>query len=301
MQRRKPDRAALDKHVADQRGLFTRAQAAACGYSDYQIRRRRRSGEWVTVLGPVLADRGFQVTPATRDVASQLALPGSVLAGPSAARWHEMEVDSEDTYVMVGRHHRVQVPGVHAFRESLAAEDLCLVGDLFLTTPDRTVFDCARVLPDPAALDLLDRALQHGWTSVPRFGDRLSGFTSRHGAPRLVKLLRAAALGARSAAERLAARLLQRAGIWGWLANEPIADRWGTICVGDIVFPRPMLLIELEGRAEEPVHRDRERLNRLVAAGWTALRFTWFDLTNRPDYVVATIRAMLDRLGANCR
>jgi Transcriptional regulator, AbiEi antitoxin/Protein of unknown function (DUF559) len=305
MDQRKPDRATLDKHAADQHGLFTRAQAAACGYSEYQIRRRRNSGEWITVLGPVLADRGVQVTPLIRDIAVQLALPGSVLAGPSAARWHRMDIDSAETFVVVSRDRQVRLAGVHAFRESLPADDVCRVGEAFVTNPERTVFDCVRVLPDVAALALLDQALRQGWTSVPGFGDRLRAFTSRRGAPRMVKLLRTAALGARSAAERLASRLLQRAGIWGWLANEPISDRWGVVCVGDIVFPRAMLLIELDGRSS-PVETarlngNRERQNRLAAAGWTVLRFTWFDLTTRPDYVVATIRAMLDRLGAGSR
>src|SRR5262245_46655723 len=129
MDQRKPDRVALDKHAADQRGLFTRAQAGACGYSEYQIRRRRTSGEWITVLGPVLADRGVQVTPLTRDVAVQLALPGSVLAGPSAARWHRMEVDSAETFVVVRRDRRVRLAGVHAFRESLPADDVSRVDE----------------------------------------------------------------------------------------------------------------------------------------------------------------------------
>ena len=38
-----------------------------------------------------------------------------------------------------------------------------------------------------------------------------------------------------------------------------------------------------------------DRKNRLVAAGWTVLRFTWWDLTQRPDYVVASICAMMIR------
>jgi hypothetical protein len=36
--------------------------------------------------------------------------------------------------------------------------------------------------------------------------------------------------------------------------------------------------------------RDRQRQNSLVALGWTVLRFTWADLTQRPAYVLATVR-----------
>jgi very-short-patch-repair endonuclease len=38
---------------------------------------------------------------------------------------------------------------------------------------------------------------------------------------------------------------------------------------------------------------DRFKGNALVGAGWTLLRFTWHDLTNRPEYVIAQIRAAL--------
>ena len=43
----------------------------------------------------------------------------------------------------------------------------------------------------------------------------------------------------------------------------------------------------------ERFQRDRSRQNRLVAAGWTVLRFTWRDLVERPGYVVRTIRDVI--------
>jgi len=78
--------------------------------------------------------------------------------------------------------------------------------------------------------------------------------------------------------------------------------RTGFIGIGDIVFDILKLVVEVDGWAfhttPERFQRDRGRQNRLVAAGWTVLRFTWRDLVERPGYVLATIRAMLDRLGA---
>ena len=46
----------------------------------------------------------------------------------------------------------------------------------------------------------------------------------------------------------------------------------------------------------ERFQRDRTRQNRLVAAGWTVLRFTWNDLRDRPNGVIAEIRAVIARL-----
>ena len=60
-----------------------------------------------------------------------------------------------------------------------------------------------------------------------------------------------------------------------------------------MVFPGAKLVVEVDGLAHhvtpDRFQADRQRQNRLVAAGWTVLRFTWRDLTERPGYVVATI------------
>jgi len=97
-------------------------------------------------------------------------------------------------------------------------------------------------------------------------------------------------------------RLLRNGRITGWAANVEIRDADGFIGIGDIVFDILKLVVEVDGWAfhttPERFQRDRGRQNRLVAAGWTVLRFTWRDLVERPGYVLATIRAMLDRLGA---
>jgi very-short-patch-repair endonuclease len=108
--------------------------------------------------------------------------------------------------------------------------------------------------------------------------------------------------GARSPAERLLVGILRRAGISGWVANHQITDASGPIGDGDIVFPALRLVLELDGWAyhitPDRFRSDRERQNRLVAAGWTVLRFTWHDVTSRPDYVIAAVNAMISRLSA---
>jgi hypothetical protein len=282
----------LAKFTGAQDGLFSRAQARQCGFSQYQIRRRLETGEWQAVLGDIYALGGARVTPRLRDLAAHLAVPGAVLGGPSAARWHGMALGNVGTYVLVGRRHRVRLAGVEVIHDRINAADIWLLDNVYVTAPSRTVLDCLRVLPDPVAGEMLDRALRAGWTSLDDIGARVRSLAGRHGAPRLVRIVGAAAANARSASERLAVSLLRKAGIWGWLPNEPIADRWGVVAIGDIVFPRVRLLIELDGTF------DRVRHNRLAAAGWTVLRLTWYELVARPEWVVATVRQALGRLGA---
>jgi hypothetical protein len=295
-----PDRAALDAYATRQSGVFSRAQAAECGYSARAIRAQLHNGAWVPVLRHVFAPRAVAVTPHVRDVAAQLVVPGSILAGPSAARWHGVTVPSAATFVLADPTYRGRPVGVHIMRDMIAADDLCVLDGRLVTTLDRTVFDCARILPDQSAIQLLEFALQHCWTTLPRLSERVQACTGRHGTPRLVQLLRTAAIGSHTASARLAIRLLQRAGIWGWLAKEPISDRWGLICVGDIVFSKPSLVLLLDPGPPPDQDQDRwlrQREERLAAAGWATLKLTWGDLAGRPDDVVATIRATLDRLG----
>jgi very-short-patch-repair endonuclease len=173
------------------------------------------------------------------------------------------------------------------------------------TSRVRTVVDCLRLLPERAAVDLLDRALQQGWITLAELRRAATGYIGRAGAPRLARLARLAGSGARSAAERVAVRLLRDAGITGWTANAPVHDDDGLIGLVDVAFESVKLALEFDGWAyhvtPDRFISDRRRQNRLVAAGWTVLRFTWRDLAERPEYVIGTITAMLARLGRRPR
>jgi len=289
----------------DQAGLFTRRQALECGFSRYQVRRRLAVGVWRPVLGPVFALAGLRVTVATRDRAAQLALPGAVLGGPSAARWWGVEVPDDGSTVFLDQRRQQRLFGVRVLRDPLAERDVEIVDGVLVTTRARAVFDCLRLLPDNDAVNLLDRAMQQGWITVAELADRVRAHAGRLGAPRLARLTRLAGSGARSAAERVAVRLLRDAGITGWTANVPVHDDDGLIGLVDVAFEAVKLALEFDGWAyhvtPDRFTSDRRRQNRLVAAGWTVLRFTWRDLTERPEYVIATITAMLARLGRRPR
>jgi very-short-patch-repair endonuclease len=53
------------------------------------------------------------------------------------------------------------------------------------------------------------------------------------------------------------------------------------------------IIVELDGQqfhGRDRFQADRTRDQRLVAAGYVVLRFTWDDLINRPDDVIERIR-----------
>jgi len=297
--REAPDRGALDSLTEDQHGVFTRTQASACGFTNHQITRRIREGDWVVVRRGVLAERGRPLTPKLHDIAALLLKPEAVLGGPSAARWHDIEVPSDATYLVVEHRRARPGDGSGLHMDRLPPEDICPMGRFRITTLERTIFDCVRVLPDPAAEDLLSVALEKGWTTLSGFGDRVSSFSSRHGAPRLVRLLQNASTDNHAVSKRMATKLLHLAGLWGWKANQPIEDRWGLVCIGDIVFAGPRLLLDLSA-GDDPT-RDDNRHNRLLIEGWTIIRLTWVDLAERPGETVADIRMTLASLGAHAR
>jgi very-short-patch-repair endonuclease len=277
-------------------GVFTRAHARSCGFSAYQIQRRLRTGEWQRVLG-ALAMAGLQITPAVRDRAAQLSVPRSILAGPSAARTWQMSVPDERPYLYVGRRGGSRVVGIRLLFETPDPADVSLYQGLPTTSRAAAVVDCLRLLPEPAAVALADRALQQRWLSLEDLVARTRARVGRPGSTQLCRLVRMVSGGERSAGERLLHRLFRKSDITGWRANVEIRDAAGLIGVVDVAFSRVRLAIEVDGWAfhttPDRFQRDRQRQNRLIAAGWTVLRFTWHDLTDRPDYVLATVRALL--------
>lgn len=296
------DEQRLHRRSASRLGLFTRADATACGFTPYQIRRRVGCGEWQRVRGSVFAFRGSRLTPQVLAAAAHLAAPRSVIAGPSAALWYALPVahreSRREVWLWTGTNGRGAVAGARLLRDPLADGDVRRVDGVLVTGPGRTVFDCLRLLPEGAALTLLDRALHCGWTCPDELAERVRSRAGWRGTARVAQLLFAAA-GSRSEAERAAAVLLGSAGITGWVANARIHDRVGLIGYGDIVFSSARLVIEIDGWAyhgdRARFQRDRTRQNRLVADGWTVLRFTWDDLTRRPADTVAAVRAALRR------
>ena len=73
-------------------------------------------------------------------------------------------------------------------------------------------------------------------------------------------------------------------------------------CIGliDAAYPDLSLAIEVDGyefhSSPEAFQHDRTRQNRLVALGWTVLRFTWADVVRQAAMVASTIRDAISRL-----
>ena len=125
----------------------------------------------------------------------------------------------------------------------------------------------------------------------------------RPGAARARALIASLAGRPYSLLEWHAHRVLARAAD-GWRFNVPVHDARGLIGHVDAVHDAARVIVEFDGRefhGPERFQADRTRDQRLSATGYVVLRFTWADIRDRPEEVIATIRTVIAqrmRLGA---
>jgi very-short-patch-repair endonuclease len=274
-------------------GVISREQALAAGLTSAAIGRRLAAGRWER-LHPgvyIAADRELN----DRAWLYAAALHGgesATVSGVAAAWWHELWPKTPDTIELTvpQQCHVAARPGLRIRRRDLSNLDRVNHAGLWVTSLPLTVLEAAVAL-GPDGSQLLDRALQRRvhFETVHRAHCRNIG---RHGSAAAGRLLTAAADRAASQAERVMIGLLRAANLTGWERGH-----WVGGFELDFAFPRQRVAIEVDGWAwhwdAERFRHDRRRQNGLELAGWTVLRFTWHDLTNRPAEVVAEIRRAL--------
>lgn len=278
-----------------QHGVVTMAQAVEAGMSARTVRYRVTSARWQRLSrGVYFAGDQMPDDEAWLRAAVLGAGTGAAASGRAAAWWHGL-VDE------LPRPIEVTVPrscaprrsdGVRIRRRDLAAGDLVELRQLWTTALPLTVLEAAVLLGGDGSA-LLDRALQRR-VQFPTLHRAHSRNLGRRGSRAAGDLLAAAADGAASEAERVLLALLRRHGITGWERHY-----WLDGHELDVAFPSARVAVEVDGwawhMAPDRFRADRRRQNALVLAGWTILRFTWHDLTTRPDAVIAEIRTALAR------
>lgn len=280
----------LDDYLREQDGVITLDQAKLSGLSRQAVNRRVRSGHWRQCSRGVyfVDDRPF--TDAARVRAAVWSYGEHAAAsGLAAAWWHALTRFAPDIVEVTvprdssGRRHQGSKPR----RRDLAPADVVERRTLRVTALPLTVIEAA--VRGHGGVKLMDRALQRHVELGELWRAQLRN-KGRYGSPAARRLLQAASGGARSEAERLLVKLLREAGITGWRTNYPV----GRYKV-DVGFPGSKVAIEADGFAfhsdQEDFQQDRERQNNIMLLGWQVLRFTWLDLTEYPQRVIAIIRS----------
>lgn len=271
-----------------QDGIFTRRQAREAGWSDDRQRRLIRVGLWVPVAGGILRHREVGVGPwqAARTVSLTAGLV--VSHGTAGALWGWAVTTGLHG---IGRLDRLS-SSVTAHRTVLPPADRVDVARIVLTTPTRTLTDLLCHLPEEASVAMVTDALRRSLLTAADLIRAASGATGRTGAARARSIAASCARAPHSVLEWRFHRILSGAGT-GWTFNAPIHDEQGLIGYVDALHAASRTVVELDGRTFHGPDRfqsDRTRDQRLVAAGYVVLRFTWEDVERRDLDVRERIR-----------
>ncbi len=286
--------------VADaQGGVFTRREAATAGWGRRQLDRLIATGRWRRVAGAGLTALEPPDPAWRRAWAALLSWPDAVVGGADAARLHGLPVPLGASVIVYTATGRQAGRGLVPVRRRLERHEVAFLDGAVLTSPRTTIDDCLALLPFDQALDLVAWLVSRGELDRGGLAAALRRRFGRPGAAQLERLLRVTRTGATSVAELRLHQLLTRAGLRGWRSGVPIVVQGRTVAVVDVLFEAAGLIIEVDGRrahsGQQAFVADRRRQNTLVNLGFRVLRFTWWDLTEHPDRVVAEIRAALAR------
>lgn len=168
------------------------------------------------------------------------------------------------------------------------------------TSLQRTVLDCARILPFGEALAVADAALATGRISTDELvasADALSGF----GRPNVLRVAAAASRLAESFFESILRSLLIEAGIDGF-EPQVLVETGGRQLRVDLGHRAARIALEAEGfefhGSPAKFAADCRRYDELVVDGWLVLRFTYQQVIGDPRWVVdSVLSALAQRVG----
>lgn len=290
-------------------GVITRAQALGLGLSQDRVDGHLRARRFERVGSGVYRIRGS--VPTWR----QALLSAVLLAGAGAAASHRSAatlfgVDGYGAPVEVCRLRRKTAwTGRGRLFESgyLPTHHLRTIDQIPVTSVARTLFDiCGHDRVSSARkVRTLRQALQRGW--VTPAGLRAIHAEMRSPGRNGVRFLRDFLETVddepptESELEELVLSVLMRAGVPLPRRQVRLGDDEGFIGRVDFLYEVAGLIIEADGRGHatwEQQIADRQRVRRLVAAGFQVVQVTWRELIDDPSDFIASVRAILTRAAA---
>lgn len=236
---------------------------------------------------------------------------GAALGGRSAARaWgfldHHTTTDVLRTSASNSRRSKLPVDGehnrryvaIHRVRE-LPAWEVTAVSGIPVTSVERTLWDLSALISERRFIRAFLEADRLGLIddlALVRRGQKTQGHRGGAAFSRMVKRRIPDVDQTRSVLEALFLKLCRDQG----LPHPEVNIRILGLEV-DFVWSESRVVVELDGyafhRGREAFETDARRSNRLRAAGWTVLRFTWRMVTEEPDQVVTQIKAVVGPKG----
>ncbi|MCZ2830199.1 DUF559 domain-containing protein [Modestobacter sp. VKM Ac-2986] len=283
--------------VPDQlrRGPFLGTEAISAGLT---TRARLRSSPWRRIFPDVHVHADVEVTHQLRVRAAALRHPDAVVSGRSAAvLWGVPMAGPDDDVELTSSPgaHPVRTAGIRMRRVDLEEREVLRYDGLWVTSPAATAVELAGGPDLDEAVVAVDQLVVLGGadlTVVRRSADAALGPGCRR-----ARTACALADGLAQAPQETRLRLLMRRGGLPTPVDQHRVVHGGRF-VADVDFgwPGHRVAVEHDGLWHaEPGQfaKDRQRLNRLTAAGWQIVFVTDADL-HRPDQLVARIAAALN-------
>lgn len=276
-------------------GVAPRARlVAACGRS--VVDSALADGRLVAVTRGVYCSAE---TDASRAAAAAVSGVLSCRSAALAQGWAVRTVPQKPD-VTLPRNRRIapaRVAGLTVHRADLGPDDV-LDG---CTSPDRTLLDCLRGLPFEEALAVADSALRAGVRP-----EHLAALARDARGPGSAAVRRVAAVADGRAANpfesSLRAICLDVEGLEVVPQVTVRAPHWlGTPDLCDTRLEIALEADSFEWHGDRAaLHRDANRYNAFVAAGWLVLRFSWEEVMFHPDRVRAVLEAVVARRSQPC-
>lgn len=276
-----------------QHGVLSRAQLLAAGLSDREVEGRVARGALRIVHRGVYAVSGHPITREGRWLAAVLACREGALSHWDAAQLWKILPARTSSYIHVtvapGTRGR-QRPGIRVHRAPIEAETTRHKA-IPVTTPARTLFDLAALLPPRRLERALDEAKYLHLLPPGALEDTLVRNARRTGAPALRAVLALHKPGTTRTRTYLEESFLLMCREHG--LPQPLVNSLQAGLEVDFCWPEHRLAVETDGGAAHnrptAVERDYEREAILRDADWRVRRFSYRQVTERPGWVAASV------------
>ncbi len=286
--------------------LMTFAELRRLNYEETEIAAALRSRNIVRVRHGVYASAAFWRTlkPWDRDVwavrAHHLSARSDLIyTHVSAARLWGMDVwnATNEIHVTQGTRHGDNSAGVVRHKLIVPDEQVMTLDGLRLTSKERTVVDCAKLLPHELATVIADSALHRGASrqGVSAILEEQTGYAHISKARRV--LAAANPLSESAGETRLRLKVMQ----WGF--PPPVLQYEIDTTEGryraDLAWPELMLILEFDGdtkyNGKAPTDfvllEERKRETALMESGWCLVRVRWPQLDHEASLRNRILRA----------
>jgi hypothetical protein len=285
--------AAIAVLAARQLGNVTRDQLVASGLSDDAIRHRVELGRLHRVHRGVYAVGRRPVTPLERASAAVLACgPGAALSHRSAmALWGVLKRWETPLHITVTGDRRPHGMTVHRCT-TLAGRDLTTQLGIRVTSPARTVLDCALGLNDKALTRAISDLRHARVLHIPALADAVERFPTHAGTRRVKAALRTPGGPTRSEFEDAFPAFCGYYDL-----PEPVMAPTVAGYEVDAFFRAERVIVELDSwefhSGRDAFETDRNRDADTLAAGHVTVRITWERLLHTPSDEATRLHTIL--------